>query len=261
MTKAAWPLCWMVALPAEARMLLDSYGFSRLTDKPFPLYHSDKHSMHLVISGMGKINSAAATAWLGAQLSPQRIWINLGIAGHKKAPIGSGYWVDKIVDDATANCYYPTILFPWRTTAVRCYDKAQTDYPAASLVDMESSGFFPTASLFTHQELVHLYKLVTDNTSQPPTRTKEILQSHQWSELQKGVSELRRLAAEELGEARKMNQELAEWERILATRFHFTATRLIQLRQLLRKWRLLNSRSPLELPAKDAAELLRALSE
>ena len=260
MTTTPWPLCWVVALAAEARPLLDNYSFSRLEDKPFPLYHSIKDNMHLVISGMGKVNSAAATAWLGAQLSSQRIWINLGVAGHKDAPINSGYWVDKIVDRANGNCYYPTILFPWQTAAIECHSKPQTDYPASSLVDMESSGFFPTASLFTHQELVQLYKLVVDNENQLPTRAKEIIQNHNWTELWQEVLSLRQLASEQLAKAQEMNEKLMEWEKTLSKRFHFTASRLAQLRQLLKKRWILGKDYPSKLQAKNSAELLRELA-
>lgn len=260
MTLAAWPLCWVVALPAEARPLLDYYSFNRIGDKPFPLYHSTKHSMHLVISGMGKVNSAAATAWLGAQLSSQRIWINLGIAGHKKAPINSGYWIDKIVDSATDNRYYPTILFPWQTAAIECYDKPQTNYPNTGLVDMESSGFFPTASLFTHRELVHLYKLVADNENQLPTKAKEILQNHKWTKLWQEVSSLRQLAAEQLAKVKKMNEKVMEWENTLSERFHFTASHLAQLRQLLKKRWILGDGYPSKLQAKNTTQLLKELA-
>ena len=38
------------------------------------------------------------------------IWINLGIAGHKKEKIGNIFLIDKITDDETKKTMYPLYL-------------------------------------------------------------------------------------------------------------------------------------------------------
>ena len=263
MKQRDWQLCWVVALPAEARALLDGYAFSRVADKPFPLYQARKNEMHLVISGIGKINSAAATAWLGAQLPPNRIWLNLGTAGHKNYKLGSSYWIHKIKDAATGNCYYPAILPRWNSSSLSCYDKEQRLYPAADLVDMESSGFFPTACLFAPSELVQLYKLVTDNERHPLSKAsaKTALARKNWEELHQGVAELRRLAQAQLGQEIAMMEKITNWEASLGAKLHFSVSHLIQLRRLLKSWFILRQDSPLKLEAQDAAGLIRLMKK
>ena len=51
-----------------------------------------------------------------------------------------------------------------------------------------------------------------------------------------------------------------EWEKTLSKRFHFTASRLAQLRQLLKKRWILGKDYPSKLQAKNSAELLRELA-
>lgn len=256
-----WHICWVAALAAEARVLLDSYNFSRIKDQPFPLYYSQKHSMHLVISGIGKINSAAATAWLGAQLPPHSIWINFGTVGAKTAELGSSCWIHKITDRSNGRHYYPTVLPYWKSASLVCYDQAQ--HHPQQLVDMESSGFFPTASLFTHRELVQLYKLVSDNEQQPAQRLSTTAIAHLFtagkSRLAADITELRHLAHSQLQAVVVLNAQLADWSATLQRQHHFSASHLVQLQELLRKWYIQREDSPLNHPAPNAASLLETL--
>ena len=60
--------------------------------------------------------------------------------------------------------------------------------------------------------------------------------------------------------AQEMNEKLMEWEETLSKRFHFTASRLAQLRQLLKKRWILGKDYPSKLQATNSAELLRELA-
>ena len=83
----------------------------------------------------------------------------------------------------------------------------------------------------------------------------------------KTAGKKRRRTAKRTGEmkthktiAQEMNEKVMEWEEILSKRFHFTASRLAQLRQLLKKRWILGKDYPSKLQAKNSAELLRELA-
>ena len=46
-------------------------------------------------------------------------------------------------------------------------DQPDFRYQHAGLVDMEAAGFYPTACRFTHPELVHSLKIVSDSATSP----------------------------------------------------------------------------------------------
>ena len=261
--REAWYVCWVVALAGEARVLLESYGFSRRKDYPFPLYHAEKDRMFLVISGIGKTRSAAATAWLGAQVPPDSLWINFGTAGHHDAVPGSSYWIHKIEDAGDGTRYYPAVLPYWNSESITCYDRVQKE--PRGLVDMESSGFFSAALLFTHRELVQLRKVVSDNQEKaakklPAAAIRELCMQGQ-EECKAGMEELRRLAQSQLQDTRALTARLTEWTAALREQYHFTASHQAQLRQLLRRWFIYRQDSPLRYPAQDAPELLKKLRQ
>ena len=255
-----WHICWVVALAAEARVLLNSYRFTRIQDHPFPLYHSKKDSMHLVISGIGKVRSAAATAWLGSQAPPYSIWINLGIAGHKDASLGKGYWVHKIRDGESH--YYPLVLAYWESSSIVCHDQVQQQ--PSGLVDMESSGFYPTAVLFTYRELVQLYKIVSDNEEESPQKHSaesiEQLFAPSRQTFAAALGDLRQLAKTRLDEGRVLHEQLEEWTNLLHKQYHFSASHRARLQEVLRRWYIMKKTSPLDYPAEDAAALLEKLA-
>ena len=74
---------FVVALRAEARPLIDRYRLEPADDGAFRCFHGSGRS--LVISGVGKVAAAAATACLHEK--PLDVWVNVGIAGHRdRAP-------------------------------------------------------------------------------------------------------------------------------------------------------------------------------
>ena len=250
------PICYVIALAAEARPLLDRWKFTQLESAPFPLYYCEQQNYFLVVSGMGKVRNAAATSYLASKIIPlpvkgalSAIWINFGTCGHHNYPLGQGLLVHKIIDISNGNNYYPLRLPYSASATIECHATSQREYPLqggsktnASIVDMESAGFFPTACLFSPNELVHLYKVVSDNADNLPTKPalmqKRIipLLMERIPELHIISDKLRAIASKEFDEGHKMAQQIEKWQLDFTAACRWTATQKIQLQALLRKW-------------------------
>ena len=155
----------VVALQTEANPLIAALKLKRSTHSAYPLFYSA--STALIISGMGRNQASAATAWLAATI-PASVWLNIGIAGHQRMDIGTALAAHKICEHNTDRCWYPVhIKSPLKTNLLTTFDTVQTDYQDETLHDMEASGFYQTALRFSTAELVHSIKVVSDNTHQP----------------------------------------------------------------------------------------------
>ena len=161
---------FVLALQAEARPVIDHLKLKKLqTWQPFPIYASDNY--RLVISGTGKCNSAAATAWLASlQIRPtsqqNTVWVNIGIAGHKERSLGDAMCCHKITDESTQRSWYPVqIKSPLKSSNILTHDRICTNYSDDSLHDMEASGFYSSALRFTTAELAQCVKIVSDNSN------------------------------------------------------------------------------------------------
>jgi nucleoside phosphorylase len=162
---------FICALKCEARSLIAHYRLKHSTDSDsFPLYISPDKQISLTISGVGKINAAAATAFTHAFLHTEKqdIWLNVGIAGHKALAIGEITLAHKIVDQANNYAWYPQIIFSpgCPSVAILSCNEPATDY-SDSLFEMEAAGFYATACRFASSELIHVIKIISDNQQQP----------------------------------------------------------------------------------------------
>lgn len=175
---------FVVALPAEATPLVQHWRLKKSNQShPFPLFGSD--TIRLVISGIGKCNSAAATAWLASIRSDRKqlnsVWINLGIAGHSSEALGTAICASRIMDSATQQNWYPTLINnTMKKSTVQTVDRAATHYNHENTLDMEASGFYPTALRISTTELTQCYKVVSDNSEYPmsgitPESTKKLI--------------------------------------------------------------------------------------
>ena len=100
-------LIWVTALHCEAKPVIDNYRLRKSPrERAFEVYLGD--GMACIVSGSGKLASAAACAWLAAAHGDTPLaWINLGIAGAAEHDIGAACLLDKIVDADTGQCYFP----------------------------------------------------------------------------------------------------------------------------------------------------------
>ncbi len=230
----------VVALPAEARPLIRHFGLRRRPDaSPFPLYDND--GISLIVSGVGKLKAAAATACLHAAngAAPDHAWLNIGIAGNGARALGEGVLAHSIKDAATRRCWYPPLVFqpPCETTAVLTLDRPASAYPETDSVDMEASAVYETASRFSTGELAHCFKIISDNRANPShavsAASTEQLVTQKLDEIEAIVRQLRQLAEE----MTRLRSPPPEFERFLA-RWHFTVSERHRLHQLLRCWQL-----------------------
>lgn len=154
----------VVAFMAEAKPLIDYYQLKKDLSAPLPLFTNG--TMALVVSGKGKVKSGAATGFIAARSQRGAALLNFGIAGHGSFDIGSVVTAHEIIDQETKKTYFPTRLFSFESSSFMCVQKPSLEYSSYG-IDMESSGFFESASLFTTHDLIQVIKLISDNTHNP----------------------------------------------------------------------------------------------
>ena len=117
--------------------------FKKKKTSNFLLYYNDLIS--LTICGIGKINAAMSIVQTFYEFEKQKnnIWINFGVAGHKKEKIGSIFLVDKVIDNETKRKRYPFILDNCKIKQNSCITYYEPNFKYTNdLSDMEASGFF-----------------------------------------------------------------------------------------------------------------------
>lgn len=95
---------WVIALKEEAKVILDYYEMALINKKTlYPVFKNIEETHWLILSGIGRHNSAAATSYLYtiSKASKWTSWINIGIAGSGKGDYGNIYLVDKIFKNYT----------------------------------------------------------------------------------------------------------------------------------------------------------------
>lgn len=230
----------VTALPSEAQPIIEFFGLhEEQPARNAKVWGSD--NLRLIISGVGKAASAAAVGYLAGAAAPdiRHAWLNIGIAGHASAPVGTIGLAHSIVDIATNAVAYPSIVFnsPCHSYPLACYDQPTTDYPDDTLCDMESSAFFSAASRFSELEFVHLLKIVSDNSA----AEIEALSRAKINALLKGQLEVidKLIIALTQLDAKHRPCPLVLTLDELLKRWHFTVTQQVQLRELARRWALL----------------------
>jgi hypothetical protein len=254
----------VVALASEARPLIARFGLRRAADaEGFETFLSDEAA--LVVSGMGRVASAAATAYLQGFLGGGRhgVWLNVGIAGHRDTPVGNAVLAHKIVEATSERCWYPPLVIepPCTTAEVLTVDVPERYYSRDAVYEMEAAAFYPIACRFSTAELVQVVKIVSDNLDNPTTRLTparvEALVEQRLDIIVALADGIGALAAE-LGAAEAAPASL---ESILE-RWHFTVSERRHLSRLLRHYQLLYpdaDRWPEDLDARRAKDVLRWL--
>ncbi len=162
-------LIWVCALHCEAKPVIDFYRLKKSRDEhAFDVYRGD--DMVCIVSGIGKIASAAASAWIAASCPGETslAWINLGIAGSAKYKIGELLLLNQVVDADSGQSYYPAPdpVSALPDSACLTLSQPSEDYRRDTLFDMEASGFMYSALRFSNAELVQGLKIVSDNHKQ-----------------------------------------------------------------------------------------------
>ena len=155
------------ALACEAKPFIDRYKLKPQDQfAAFPCYSNGE--IALVVSGLGRVAMAAASAYLSACFAPysnSSIWLNVGIAGHRDAEPGTAFMVDKVTEQCSGKTWYPvfSVANTNASTQLVTVDEPVSEYGPNCLYDMEGSAFCETASRFSIFEFIHLYKVVSDN--------------------------------------------------------------------------------------------------
>ena len=157
---------WVVALKEEAEIILDEYNMN--FDPEFTLFQVFRNfakTRWLVLSGIGRHNSAAATTYLYiiSNASRSTSWINLGIAGSGKGHYGDLCLVNKISNNGSSNTYPATIPnVTFDKMKLFTSDVPVVNYTLHELIDMEGSAFYDVTNKISSRELICLIKVISD---------------------------------------------------------------------------------------------------
>ena len=159
-------LTLMVALNCEVKPWVDFYKLKKIRNKPFELYQRDGLNIEVVITGIGAIAMSTAVGWAaGLNTDLERLWLNLGIAGHAERSVGELVRVHSFIDANDLKYYYPplTAASKFDSDALLSVNAPTSSYPENALVDMEGLSFYRAASMFSNNELIASVKVVSDN--------------------------------------------------------------------------------------------------
>ncbi len=157
----------------EAVPFLNNVAFKTVVKKPFPLFK--KNGIYLIISGIGKVNSAIAASFLISQYKTDRM-INLGSAGSltENYKIGDVLQINKSVEyDGRSNeNSRHKFLTPDAIDGIPSASLVTSDSPVitsgerkrvsrfGSLVDMEGASFLQACRAFNSE--AYIFKVVSD---------------------------------------------------------------------------------------------------
>ncbi len=252
-------LALVVALMAEARPLIDYFHLKEVMGiKGYRIWK--KEEMLLILSGTGKLFSAAATSFLLGKYPEITQMVNVGICGHAHLSLGSLIMANKIIDSSENRSFYPTMIIspPCTTLTVICLLKPSQEYREESCFDMESAGFFPAASKFLPAECIQVLKVISDNaTSHLPPREKMVSSfiSAQCSSLEKIFFDLKSVTHTLLQTTPDASRYLEQW--------HFTHAEKEKLADILYRIDVLRPKEEHTelLGCKTAADFLLRLEE
>ena len=231
---------WVIALKSEAKPIiekLDMVPSKKGID--FPVYRDKKGYHWLIISGIGRARSAAATNYLQQESDapPWSAWINIGIAGYGYDSYGVLYLVDKITLEKSNLVAYPGVAFSTNLprAGLLTVNKPKMDYSEPNLIDMEGYAFYEAVNKFSCRELLLLLKVVSDG---PKSNVKE-LTSGKISKLISGNIENILSLVVQLEDFSKL-----EFKRLvppdicrqIKEKWHFTVSQEHQLSILVRRW-------------------------
>ena len=233
----------VVAHALEARPLIKRFGLKPNKAAGALTIYSNDTGVRVVITGMGKQSSHATTNRLAVLLANvlgvQEGWLNVGVAGHKTAEIGSGFLANKIIDAGSAKAVYPVpVLKDKPTSAVITVDQPELDYSEDAVYEMEAFGFWAAASNHSFIELLQVYKIISDNLKYPVDQLDNVFIekriANHCDRIEGVVLNLKELVGE-VNEIYRLPDEYEE----LQKKFRFTVTQLHQLKRLCRRFHAL----------------------
>jgi len=246
---------WVVALKEEAQIILDHFRLKAVNEKTvYPIYKNEDNTHWLIISGIGRSNAAASTAYLYSysKASKQTAWINIGIAGSDKGKYGDLYLVDKISTNQEKKAVYPSTLPKTTLPKMNLFtsDIPMSEYSTHELIDMEGSAFFDIASKVTSKEFICLMKVISDGSQND---IKKITKSKISNLIKKNLPEIINVISyyERLSEEELQIVEKPKLFYEITSKWHFTATQSYKLETLLRRIEFFCNKKDIEEKIKD----------
>ena len=227
----------ILALPAEASPIIGYFNLQLIISEPYKIYTNHDNSIRLVLSGIGKLHANKAVSNIEKESGSKKsqAWLNIGVAGHLKRPIGSMVAAHKITDKVSNRSWYPPMIidFPCDTGSILTVDEETQNYPDEELVEMEAAGFYSAAEVFSSHELIHCLKLISDNSVEKKFDGKSVKRmiEKQCGNIELVVNQLLQLSGrlQELETpSPKLNQFLINW--------NFSVTQKYELEKILRRW-------------------------
>ena len=245
---------WVVALKAEAEMILDEFNMN--FDPEFTLFQVFRNfekTRWLILSGIGRHNSAAATTYLYmiSKASRSTSWINLGIAGSGKGHYGDLCLVNKISNNGFSNTYpasMPKVSF--HKMNLFTTDVPLTDYTLHELIDMEGSAFYDITSKLSGREFICLMKVISDG----PNNNIEDLNKFKIRELIKlNIANIKTIVS--YYEKLSMNEyQIIQQPKILSeilSQWHFSVSQKHRLENLVKRINILSKDEEIKKLIKD----------
>ena len=175
---------WMiVALPAEARPIVDHFGLlETYFSEQIRIY--SRGELRLLISGVGSERAAAGVAYASVCRERPTLtgWLNIGVGGHAELSRGTLVLANKILDRRSGETWYPQLVFESSILKgpITTVDGPESEYSGSAVYEMEAAGFFPEAVRQSTIELVHVLKLVSDNAMHPVGEvTRKLVESNE----------------------------------------------------------------------------------
>jgi len=170
--KYSMPVNIVVAHGLEAKALVKMLGLERHQAGSEFVQYRNSNELRLLVSGIGKEAVAAAVIYLGEQQAVDdgqiRAWLNIGIAGHRDAPIGSAWLGNKITDESSGTSAYPPQLIDGVDAgSVVTVDEPENSYLLDAAYEMEACSFYAEATKYSTAELVQVFKVISDNLENP----------------------------------------------------------------------------------------------
>ena len=162
-------ICWVIALKSEASPIISEFKMSLLSNESlFPIYTNRKLRHALIISGIGQINAAAATAYLASRCHAQKwtAWINIGIAGYSEELVGEIFQAIKVTNFANSRSFFPgyrfTNLYPDNSIQIELNSQGVISTRHPQVEDFPSESQFTTRDLPSHSAILQCNQFLDD---------------------------------------------------------------------------------------------------
>ncbi|PCI77735.1 MAG: hypothetical protein COB20_07415 [SAR86 cluster bacterium] len=267
--KYSMPVNIVVAHGLEAKALVKMLELERHPTSTEFVEYSNSNKLRLLVSGIGKESVAAAVTYLGEQQAfddgENRAWLNIGIAGHRDAPLGSAWLGNKIIDQSSgASAYPPQLIEGVEVGSVVTVDKPENLYPLDAAYEMEASAFYAEATKYSTAELVQVFKVISDNLEYPISEIDlQSVPNLITAQAPQILTLIERMS--EILEQYNSSQRLPSHYHEICSKIRLTVNQKLQLRRLCQRYKALGLEEELgrfaELKASDARKLIRLLAE